>query len=82
MNGSAAFRCARCGADLIVRNDRTGHSALMLIGVVLALILLIVGFVVPESAVQQTALFAAAAVVAILARIAQAAKQHEQAMKK
>lgn len=42
-----------------------------------ATVLLLAGFVGPLNAVQQTSVFAAAAVVAILARIAQAGSQHE-----
>ena len=69
------------GSDLEsvpVRRSSWGLSA-VLVG--LALLLLVAGFFAPDiNAIQQSAMFAAAAVLAILARIAQAGRHHAELM--
>jgi uncharacterized membrane protein YvbJ len=91
-NPSLAEFCVNCGARLTEAGGRptlageakknVDHSVLMIALAAVSLVLLLAGFVGVDSAVQQSALFAAAAVFAIFARLAQAAKQHEQAMRK
>ena len=55
-----------------------GASIVTKVLVVLALLLVVLGFAVADNAITQAAFFASAAVFAILARIAQASKQHEE----
>lgn len=65
-----------------VRSSDGASGAAVFSGVLVAVavFLLIVGFVVPDNAITQTALFAAAAVVGILARMVQAAGHHAALM--
>lgn len=83
-NTNSARFCAGCGVALsaVVRPESDVFNlVLMIIFVIGALLLLITGFFSPDiSAVQQTAFFAAAAVCAIFARIAQAGVHHTRIM--
>jgi hypothetical protein len=58
----------------------TEVSGLMIALVVVAVLLMAAGFFAADNAITQTAFFAAAAVVAIFARIAQAGRQHGEMM--
>lgn len=64
--------------DQLSSRSRPRHVPLLAyILVAIAVLLLLAGFAVVSNAIEQTAFFAASAVVAILARIAQAGSQHE-----
>jgi hypothetical protein len=63
-----------------LRADTTNVSGFMIALIVIAVLLLIAGFALAENAITQTAFFAASAVFAIFARIAQAGRQHGEMM--
>jgi hypothetical protein len=74
--------CKECGRPVGKPKSAAGPWELLsILGVIGALILFVLGWVVADSAVQQAAYFAAAAVLGILARMAQASRQHAEAMR-
>ena len=55
-------------------------SWVMVLLVFIAVLLLVTGFFGSDNAITQTALFAAAAVIAVFARLVQAQRQHNEMM--
>ncbi len=90
-NTAKVRSCKNCGASLgeaqdvgrvkgsSLRQGTSEVSGAMIVLIIIAVILMVVGFLVGD-AITQTAAFAAAAVFAILARIAQAGRQHAEMM--
>ena len=88
-NASWRVRCKSCGEVLLVESEVKGSSlkrgtsevsGLTIVLIVLSLILVVAGFFYTSNAITQSATFAAAAVFAILARIAKAGRQHAELM--